>query len=71
MANALYLVLFVVLVVLFVVTTAVRMRRGGPGPAVQWVPRVLRPRLNEHFRRRGWQPPYDEHGNRNPDRDAI
>lgn len=65
----------VYVVVVFMVVVAVlsvfRMRRGGPGPAVDYVPRALRGRLNSAYRREGWQKPFDEHGNRSPDRSQL
>jgi len=41
-----------------------RMRRGGAGPAVSWVPRSLRLRLNRYHEQHGWQKPYEESGNK-------
>jgi hypothetical protein len=57
--------------VLVLVVTAIRLRRGGPGPAVNYVPRVRRPRVNAYYRSRDWQEPFDVDGNRNPMRDKI
>lgn len=48
-----------------------RLRRGGPGFAVGWVPRPLRGKLNAWSKKRGWQEPYDESGNRNPNRTRL
>jgi hypothetical protein len=48
-----------------------RMRRGGPGPAVNYVPPPLRGAVNSYYRQRGWQEPFDANGDRNPDRDRI
>ncbi len=48
-----------------------RMRRNGPGPAVNYVPKAFRPRLNAYYRRNGWQEPFDAEGNRNPDRGQV
>ncbi len=67
-------VLFVIVAVLLavgVVISIVRLRRGGPGPAVNWIPRSLRPNLNRYYTRRGWQTPFDQDGNRNPDRTQV
>lgn len=47
------------------------MRKGGSGPAVNWVPRQFRQRVNDRYRRHGWVEPYDEDGNRNPNRTAL
>ena len=66
--------LFVVIIVAVVVVAAVsfvRLRPGGPGPAVNWVPRSMRGRMNSSYEKRGWQKPFDADGNRNPDRDPI
>jgi hypothetical protein len=61
-----YVVIAFMAVVL--VITMIRLRRGGPGPQVNWIPRALRPRTNRFFTGRGWQAPYDAEGNRNPQR---
>ena len=52
----------VVAVALVVIVAAVRMRRGGPGPAVNWVPKKFRGSLNSVYRKRGWTAPYDDNG---------
>ena len=65
----LYIVIAFMVVV--AVISFVRLRRGGPGPAVNYVPPALRGRLNSAYQRAGWQQPFDEHGNRSPDRSAI
>lgn len=60
-----------VMIAFFVIVFGVsllRLRRGGPGPAVNYVPRRLRGNLNSAYRRAGWQEPFDSSGNRNPDR---
>jgi hypothetical protein len=41
-----------------------RLRGGGRGPAVNWVPRRMRGAVNRQYRRSGWQEPYDASGNR-------
>jgi hypothetical protein len=61
----------VAFVVVGFVLSLVRLRRGGPGPAVNYVPPGLRPRLNSLYRRMGWQAPYDERGDRRPDRSGL
>lgn len=62
----------VALIVVIVLTVSIyRLRRGGPGPAVNWVPRGLRGRVNRNFDEHGWQKPYDDDGNRNPDRKQL
>jgi hypothetical protein len=67
-------VMVYIVIVFMVVVAAVsiyRMRRGGPGPAVNYVPRRLRGRLNSAYRHEGWQEPFDEQGNRSPDRSQL
>jgi len=70
-ANPLFLVVIAVLLVIGVAVSIARLRRGGPGPAVNWIPRSLRPNLNRHYAKRGWQKPFDHDGNRNPDRTQV
>lgn len=62
-----FLALFAVLFVL----SFYRLRRGGPGPAVNWIPRRFRQRLNRTYAEHGWQEPFDSAGNRRTDRPAI
>jgi len=57
--------------VVVLVISVIRLRRGGPGPAVNYVPRMLRPRVNAYYRSRGWQEPFDVDGERNPMRGQI
>ncbi|RKR73335.1 hypothetical protein [Frondihabitans australicus] len=64
-------IIFGVAVVLVGITAIVRLRRGGPGPNVQWLPKSMRKRVNDEYEEHGWQKPYDDEGNRNPDRDAL
>ncbi|MGI5325022.1 hypothetical protein [Actinomadura nitritigenes] len=45
-----------------------RMRTGGPGPAVNWVPPRLRGRVNAYYRAKGWQEPYDANGRKKKSR---
>lgn len=65
----------IVIVVLFVIAAIVitirRLRKGGPGPSVGWVPKRWRAGLNRKFEDEGYQKPYDDNGNRNPDRDKY
>jgi hypothetical protein len=61
----------VAFMVVCVALSVYRMRRNGPGPAVNYVPRALRPRFNAYYRRNGWQEPFDAEGNRNPYRDQV
>jgi hypothetical protein len=70
-ANPLFVAVIAVLVVIGVAVSIVRLRRGGPGPAVNWIPRSLRPNLNRYYARRGWQTPFDQDGNRDPDRTQV
>jgi hypothetical protein len=60
-----------VFVILVAVIGALRMRRGGPGPGVNYVPRRFRGRLNTAYRNAGWQEPYDADGNRDSNRDGV
>lgn len=53
------------------VTSLLRLRKGGPGPAVNWVPRALCGRTNDFYQRHGWSAPYDESGNKRPGRHAM
>lgn len=48
-----------------------RLRRGGPGPAMNWIPRSMRAKANEQYDKHGWQEPFDDDGNRNPDRPSL
>ncbi|MDE9364776.1 hypothetical protein PZ938_04100 [Luteipulveratus sp. YIM 133132] len=48
-----------------------RLRRGGPGPQMNWIPRSMRGRANKTYRKHGWQEPFDDEGNRNPDRTVL
>ena len=48
----------------FIVTIIVRTRRGGPGPAVYWIPRRFRPAVNDLWGKRGWPLPFDGQGRR-------
>jgi hypothetical protein len=61
----------VVFAILFVGVTIFRSRKGGPGPQVNWVPKSMRAKLNDRFEEEGWQKPYDDDGNRNPDRKQL
>jgi hypothetical protein len=62
----------VAFVAVALVLSLLRLRRGGPGPAVRYVPRRLRGRLNSVYRRAGWQEPYDDsEGDRRSDRSAL
>jgi hypothetical protein len=58
-------------VVVLAVLSLSRFRPGGPGPAVQWVPRSLRPRLNQYYNAKGWTAPFTEEGERNPERRVL
>jgi len=68
------LYLLIPLLIVFAVGTFLslyRLRRGGPGLEVGWIPRCLRGRVNAFSKKHGWQLPYDESGNRNPDRSRL
>jgi hypothetical protein len=64
-------VLVVVFMAVCLAATVYRLRRGGPGPAVNYVPRAFRQSLDRRYERRGWQLPYDAEGIRNPDRSQL
>lgn len=49
----------------------IRLRPGGPRPAVDCIPRALRPKLSAFYRRFGWQEPCGAEGNRNPRRKKL
>ena len=53
------------------VLSLIGLRSGGPGPAVRWVPRAMRPRLNRWYQSKGWAAPYTATGERNPDRPLV
>jgi hypothetical protein len=53
------------------VLSVYRLRRGGPGPAMNYLPRSLRPMANAYYRRMGWQEPFDVDGDRNPLRGKL
>jgi hypothetical protein len=55
-------------IVVIALFSAYRLRQGGPGPVVNGVPRRFRGRLNAAYQRAGWQKPYDNNGDRSPDR---
>ena len=48
-----------------------RLRPGGPGPGVNWVPRRFRRTMNSAYEAQGWQTPYDAEGNRSKDRPPV
>jgi hypothetical protein len=70
-ASLYLLVPLLVFLALGFVASMYRLRRGGPGPAVNYVPRPWRQALNARYARKGWQQPYDANGNRNPDRTQL
>jgi hypothetical protein len=53
---------FFVFAVVMVVQQVARSREHGP--QVLWLPKFVRPRVNEYFRGRGWPEPYDDVGRR-------
>lgn len=69
--NVVFIAVLGVFIVVVLGISIYRLRRGGPGPQVNWVPRSLRNRVNEHFEKQGWQKPYDDNGDRNPGRDQL
>jgi hypothetical protein len=54
-----------------IIMALLQLRRGGPGPAVNYIPKGLRPSVNAYYRNHGWQEPFDADGNRNPMRDQV
>jgi hypothetical protein len=38
---------------------------------MNWIPRSLRPKANANYEKHGWKEPFDENGNRNPDRGQL
>ena len=58
------------MVVVFVLSIY-RLRRGGPGPAVNWIPRRMRSEVNSAYEHEDWQKPYDEQGNRSSDTSPL
>lgn len=68
--TAAYVVIGIFMAFCFIMAM-LRLRRGGPGPAVNYVPKALRPTVNAYYRDRGWQEPFDVDGNRNPLRDQL
>lgn len=59
------LVLILMLVVLAIGLALSIWRYKQRGPAISgWVPRRWRARANAWYRRRGWDEPYDESGNK-------
>jgi hypothetical protein len=53
-------------VAIVVASTFVWLRKGGKGPAVNWVPLFMRPWVNRFWASRGWPPPYDDDLNKIP-----
>lgn len=68
--SAAFIVVIVFMAVVMLISLS-RLRSGGPGPGVNWVPRSMRGKLNRAYEKRGWQKPYDADGNRNPDRGQL
>lgn len=61
-------IVFIVVAVLLVGGSFFRLRKGGPGPNTGWLPRSMRGRVNKEYKEHGWEPPYDDHGDRASDR---
>ncbi|MFC6878984.1 MULTISPECIES: hypothetical protein [Actinomadura] len=61
MGTALFIGVAVFMLVI-VVISFVRMRTGGPGPALNWVPPRMRPRVNRLYASKGWDEPYGADG---------
>lgn len=57
-------VLLALFLIGFIATIMVRTRRGGPGPAVYWIPRRFCRRVNEFWSQRRWPLPFDDQGQR-------
>ncbi|RFS83410.1 hypothetical protein D0T12_20360 [Actinomadura spongiicola] len=66
--DAIFVVILAFMIIVMAVTL-LRLRKRGPGPAVYWVPRGLRSRVNRHYAEQGWSTPYDERGHRKRDRE--
>jgi hypothetical protein len=64
-------VAIIIFMVVVAVVSVIRLRPGGPGPAMRWIPRSTRAGANREYEKHGWQKPFDDQGNRNPDRDAL
>jgi hypothetical protein len=62
---------FLAFMVVVVAISFYRLRRGGPGPAMNWIPRSMRPKANNMYEKHGWQAPFDGDGNRSPERDGF
>ena len=58
-------VVFIAALVFVAAAAMYRLRRGGRGPRAEWLPRSLRSRVNEAYRREGWTEPYAQ-GSRRP-----
>jgi mannose/fructose/N-acetylgalactosamine-specific phosphotransferase system component IID len=56
------LVVVIIFVVVAVPLAVYRMRKGGPGPGVNWIPKSMRGKTNEVYEEHGWQEPYDAQG---------
>ncbi|MFZ0666876.1 MAG: hypothetical protein WAM97_14075 [Acidimicrobiales bacterium] len=41
-----------------------RLRKGGVGPQMNWIPKLMRPRANEYYEKHGWKQPFNDEGNR-------
>ena len=70
-----FFVVFGAVLVNFIVLMATRLRVGffpavgmpdGKGPALYWLPRYIRPAMNEWLIKHGWPPAFDEHLNQIP-----
>ena len=65
------IVLIIAVVVIGVGVTIYRLRPGGPGPAMNWMPKSMRKGANAEYDKHDWQKPFDDDGSRNADRDAL
>jgi hypothetical protein len=54
--TAVYITVGIFMAFCFIMSI-VRLRREGPGPAVNYVPKALRPTVNAYYRSCGWQEP--------------
>jgi hypothetical protein len=66
--SPVFIIVIIVIGVLAVAASFYRLRRGGPGPQTNWIPKSMRGKVNDEYEKKGWQKPYDDHGNRDTDR---
>ena len=57
-------VAFIAALVFMAAATAYRLRRTGRRPTSNWLPRSMRSRVSEVYRREGWSEPHRRNGHR-------